>query len=87
MYLTQKVTSLGLLLNLETISYVSFPVLDETAFVSAVISLLGYFAIFIHYPVPNDSNELCILSHTDVTGTAETSVLSVRGFRPIKKLV
>ena len=42
---------------------------------SAAILFLCYFAIFTHDPVPNDSNELRILSRTDVTDTAETSVV------------
>ena len=37
------------------------------------MSFLCYFAIFIDDPVPNDSNEFCILSPTGVTATEETS--------------
>ena len=44
------------------------------------LSFLPYFTIFIQHPVPNNSNELCIISHTGVTGTTETSVVSFRDF-------
>ena len=46
-----------------------------TQVTSATISLLSYFAIFIHDPAHNDSNGLCILPDTGLTATAETSVL------------
>ena len=42
------------------------------------------FTFFIHDPVPNDSNELSVRSHTGVTVTAETSVVSVIDFHPTK---
>ena len=51
---------------------------------SAVISLLCYFAIFSHVPVLNGCNEPCVISHTDVTAKAETSVVNVIGIHPIK---
>ena len=51
---------------------------------SAAILFLYYFAIFIHDPVPNDSNKICILSHTDVTATVETSVVSLIDFPQTK---
>ena len=45
------------------------------------------FAMFVHDPVPDDSNELCIVSHTSGTVTAEaTSVVGLPsdGFHPTK---
>ena len=49
---------------------------------STVISCLCYFAIFTQDPVLNDSNELCIISHTGGTVRADTSVVSFIGFHP-----
>ena len=46
------------------------------------ILFLCYFAIFIHDPVHNDSNQSPILSYTGVTDTAEISVVSCTGFHP-----
>ena len=48
------------------------------------VHVLYYFAIFSHDPVSNISNEPCISSHTDVTATAETSVVRFISFHPIK---
>ena len=45
---------------------------------------LGYFAILIHDPVPNESKELCILSHTSVAASAETSIVRFMRFYPTK---
>ena len=40
--------------------------------------------MFGHDPVPNDSDELNIRSHTGITATAETSVVGSIGFHPTK---
>ena len=52
---------------------------------SVAMSPSCYFAIFIHDPVSNDSNELRFLSHTGVTATAEIPVVFI-GFHPKKNL-
>ena len=52
---------------------------------SGAVSLLCYLAIFMNDSVPNDSNELCILSHKDVSATADTPDVSFIGFHPTKK--
>jgi len=44
-------------------------------------TVLCYYAIFIHDPVPNDPNELCILSHTCLTATVETSIYDLVKYR------
>ena len=43
-----------------------------------------FYAIFIHDPIPNDLNKLCIILHMGVNVIAETSVLSFLGFHPTK---
>ena len=48
---------------------------------SAAILFLCYFAIFLHDPVPNDSNELCVVPHSV---TAEASVVHFIDFHPTK---
>ena len=49
---------------------------------SVVISLLCYFAIFIHVPVLNELSELFLLPNTDATAPAKTSVINVIGLHP-----
>ena len=45
---------------------------------------LGYFVIFAHDPVPNDSNMLCIILHMGITATGEICIVSFIGFHPTK---
>ena len=47
------------------------------------LPFLCTFSTFIHDPVPNDWNGLCIISHTGVTATEETSVVNCIGFHRI----
>ena len=49
-----------------------------------LILFLCYFDIFIHDPVPNDPNELCILLHVGVTDTAGTFIVCFIGFCLVK---
>ena len=59
--------------------------LQQGTQVSSIATLLlCYFASFIHASEPNDLNKLCILSHTGVTATSETSVVTFIGFHPAK---
>ena len=48
------------------------------------VATLCCFAIFMHDSVPNVPNEPRILSHTDVSATADTSDVSVIGLHPTK---
>jgi len=48
--------------------------------------VLCYFAIFIHVPILNASNELGILSETGVIATTEASVVLFVGFHPTKNI-
>ena len=58
--------------------------LPPYCFSTAAILFLGRFCNFLSCSGPNDSNELCILSHMGVTATAEASVVRFIGFRPTK---
>ena len=46
--------------------------------------VLCYISVCIHDQIPNDSNELHIISHTGVIASAETSVINCIGFHPTK---
>ena len=58
--------------------------IGHASLVSRHISLLCYFAIFIHVPVPKNSNELRIIPETGVIATAETAFECFIGFHPTK---
>ena len=73
----------GFFYNFEPSEYLHICVPGHVSLVCCHI-IFVYFAIFIHVLVPDDSNELCSLSHTGTIATAETSVVCFKAFHPTK---